>query len=156
MLILRPFAQADWPVLVHYQYPTMTEIEAKQLITEYNSGFYNGRRMQMLAVEADSILVGYVSLLDLGDGTASEGVEIYPPYRRQGFAYVALQQLLNQAIAYRTVTAQIRKDNAASLALHRKLMFQITGEFVNRRGHEVYSLSLALPQEIGAPVGSSQ
>lgn len=144
MLILRPFVQADWPVLVHYQYPSMTEAQATQLIADYNSGLYNGRKILMLAVEFHSSVVGYVSLLDLGDGTASEGVEIYPPYRRQGLAFSALRQLLEHTIGYHTITAQIRKDNIASLALHKKLMFQITGEFVNRRGHEVYSLSLAL------------
>ena len=144
MLILRPFVQADWPVLVHYQYPSMTEAQATQLIADYNSGFYNGRKILMLGIESNNTLVGYVSLLDLGDGTASEGVEVYPPYRRQGLAYAALRQLLEQPTGYHAITAQIRKDNIASLALHKKLMFQITGEFVNRRGHDVYSLSLTL------------
>lgn len=148
MLTLRPYCQSDWPVLIQYQYPTITKAEARQLISDYNSGYYNNDRVQMLAIERNGILVGYISLLEQAPGIASEGVEIYPPYRRQGFAYRALQQLLSQTTAYHTITVQLRKDNIASLALHKKLGFQITEEFVNRRGHEVYTLSLTLCQEI--------
>ena len=143
MILLRPFTSDDWPVLVQYQCPGISEPEAKKLISDFNSGFYNGCKIEMLAVEADGTLVGYVSLFDQGDGSASEGVEVYPPYRRKGFAYAALRQLFAQT-AYRTVTAQIRKDNLSSLSLHSKLGFRIVDEFVNRRGHPVYSLSLSL------------
>ena len=145
MLKLRPYAQDDWPVLVQYQYPSMSESEVKALISEFNSGICQSTRTQMLAVETDNIIVGFVSLYEQGDGIASEGVEIYPPYRRRGYAYAALRQLLEQSQSYHTITAQIRKDNAASLALHRKLGFQITDAFVNKRGHPVYSLSISLP-----------
>lgn len=146
MLILRPFHPDNWPVLAQYQYPEMSEAEIKALISEFNSGSYNGRRFQMLAAENDGILVGSVSLFEQEPGIASEGVEIYPPYRRQGYAYAALKLLWEQSQGYHTITAQIRKDNTASLALHRKLGFEIVNEFVNRRGHPVYSLSLTLRQ----------
>ena len=143
MLLLRPFTQDDWPILKQHQYPGMSEEEIKQLIADFNNGVYSGHRIQILAVEADGTLVGYVSLLDQGDNTASEGVEIFPTYHRQGFAFAALQQLFAQT-TYHTITAQIQKDNDASLALHRKLGFRIIDEFVNRRGHPVYFLSLSL------------
>ena len=156
MLTLRPYRQSDWPVLIQYQYPTITEAEAKQLISDYNSGYYNGSSIQILAIEHSGILVGYTSLLEQAPGIASEGVEIYPPYRCQGLAYRALQQLLLQTTAYHTITVQIRKDNIASLTLHKKLGFQITAEFINRRGHEVFSLSLTLHQEIATSLRSSQ
>ena len=147
MVTLRPFTPDDWLALSHHQYPGMSEPEIKALISEFNSGSYNGRRFQMLAVEHDGTLVGYVSLLEQETGIASEGVEIYPPYRRRGFAFAALRRLLAQTHGYHTVTAQIRKDNAASLALHGKLGFRIVGEFVNKRRHSVYSLSRPLPYE---------
>ena len=155
MLILRPYTQDDWPILALHQYPGMSENELKNLIADFNAGVYNGCKMQMLAVEVDGTLVGYVSLFEQGDGSASEGVEIYPPYRRRGLAYAALQQLFAQT-TYHTITAQIRKDNNASLALHRKLGFQIVAEFVNKRGHPVYSLSLSFEQEIATGLRPSQ
>ena len=155
MVTLRPYTQSDWPTLVQYQYPGMSEEDATALILEFNAGTSQGRRLQMLAVENKGILVGYVSLFEQGNGIASEGVEIYPPYRCQGFAFEALQQLFAQT-SYRTITAQIRKNNTASLALHSKLGFQIVDEFVNRRGHPVYALSLSLHQEITTSLRSWQ
>ena len=155
MLILRPYKQDDWPVLKLYQYPSMSENEIRKLISDFNFGIYQGHRIQMLAVDNHGTLVGYVSLCEQENQAASEGVEIYSPYRRQGFAFAALQQLFSQT-DYCTITAQIRKDNAASLALHRKLGFQIVDEFVNRRGHPVYALSLSLHQEIATSLRSSQ
>lgn len=155
MLILRPYTQDDWSVLALHQYPTMLEPEIKNLISEFNSGSYHGQHFQMLAVEHDDTLVGYVSLLEQTPGIASEGVEIYPPYRRRGFAFAALQKLFSQT-TYHTITAQIRADNSASLALHNKLGFHVVDEFVNRRGHSVYSLSLVLPQEIATSFRSWQ
>ena len=143
MLILRPYSQDDWPVLKLHQYPDMSEKEIIRLISDFNTGVYNGHKMQMLAAENQGTLVGYVSLFEQENGIASEGVEIYPPYRRRGFAFDALQQLFAQT-TYHTITAQIRRDNAASLALHSKLGFRIVDEFFNRRGHPVYSLSLSL------------
>lgn len=145
MVTLRQYTPDDWPVLVQHQYPGMPESEAKKLISEWNSGTYDGRPFQMLAAEHNGVLVGYVSLFEQEPGVASEGVEIYPPYRRRGFAFGAVSQLLASAHEYHTITAQIRKDNTASLGLHAKLGFRIVDEFVNRRGHPVYSLCLALP-----------
>lgn len=156
MITLRPYTPDDWAVLVHHQYPAMSEADAKKLISDFNTGTYDGRRFQMLAIASGGVLVGYVSLLEQEKGVASEGVEVYPPYRRRGYAFAAICQLLTQTQAYHTVTAQIRKDNTASLALHEKLGFRITGEFINRRGNPVYSLSLTLYREIAAPLHSSQ
>ena len=156
MLILRQYTSADWPVLVRHQYPNMSESEAKKLIADFNEGLHAGRRIQILAVENDKHLVGYVSLYEQADGVASIGVEVYPPYRRQGFAFTALQMLLSQAAGYHTIVSQVRTDNTASLALHHKLGFQICEKFTNRRGHEVYFLSLSLSQEIATSLRSSQ
>ena len=156
MLTLRPFHPDDWPVLAHHQHPGMSETEIKNLISEFKASTHNGHRFQMLAIENGGALVGYVSLLELEDGVGSEGVEIYPPYRRQGFAFSAIRQLLEQVQGYHTITAQIRQDNHASLALHQKLGFQIDSAFVNKRGHPVYSLSLALSQEIATSLCASQ
>ena len=156
MITLRPYTPNDWPVLVQYQYPGMSEAEAQKLISEFNTGTFDGRNCQMLAVESSGVLVGYVSLFEQEPGVASEGVEIYPPYRRQGFASSAIRHLLAQSQGYHTITAQIRKDNTASLSLHKELGFRIDGEFINRRGIPVYLLSLTLPQEIATSLRSSQ
>ena len=39
---------------------------------------------------------------------------------------------------YKIATAQIRKDNVASIRLHEKLGFILDCEMLNKRGNEVY------------------
>lgn len=146
MITLRPFASHDWPVLSAHQYPGMPEAEARSLIDQWNTKSYNGLFFEMLAIDCDGRIVGYVSLFAQADGSVSEGVEVYPPFRQQGHAFAAVTQLLEHAgsLGYQRITAQIRQDNAPSLALHKKLGFRITGEFVNKRGNPVYSLEKSL------------
>ena len=146
MVTLRPFTPDDWLVLAQYQYPGMTESDAKKLISEFNTGTFQGHRCETLAVDNGSCIVGFVSLLAQEDVSASEGVEIYPPYRRRGYACEAVTALLKRAevLGYQAVTAQIRQDNAASLALHKKLGFVVTADFINKRGNPVYSLEYSI------------
>ena len=146
MVILRSFTQDDWPVLKQHQYPGMTEVECKKLISEFRSGSYNGNPVYILAVQSGDTIVGYVSLLGQSDQAASEGIEIYIPYRRNGYGYHALNLLFDFAKqhGYLAITAQIRKDNEASLALHHKLGFEILSEFINKRGNTVFSLEKSL------------
>ena len=101
-----------------------------------------GKFHKFLAVADDRQIVGYVSFIEAEEGTASFGVEIYAPFRRQGYAYAALLQLLTMANAcnYHTATGQVRKDNTASLALCRKLGFSIVSEGISKRGKPVYNL----------------
>ena len=123
----------------------MSEDQVKILISQWNTKQYSGQYFEQLAIIVDKQVVGYVSLMDQADGIVSEGIEIYTPYRRRGFAYQALTLLIQYAmdLGYRTITAQIRQDNAASLALHEKLGFIITDHFINKRGNPVFTLSLS-------------
>ena len=58
-------------------------------------------------------------------------LEIHPDYRRKGLA-MALETFMMkvQNDKGKLVSAQIETDNAASLALHRKLGFEIGDELV--------------------------
>lgn len=145
-MILRPFIAENWQVISRDQYPGMPEADAKALIAQWETKQYDGRYFEQLAIDVDGQIVGFVSLQAQPNGTVSDGIEIYPPFRRNGYACAALKLLICFAheLGYSTMAAQIRQDNEASLALHRKLGFSITGEFVNKRGKPVYSLSLVL------------
>lgn len=146
MIGLRPFSEADLQSISQYQYPTLPKADIKALIAQWNKRQYDGKFFEMLAVVWDGNVVGYTSLLAQEYGCVSEGIEIYVPFRRQGYALAALKELMEYAssLGYRTVTAQIRQDNAASLALHEKLGFQIVDRFINKRGKAVFSLSRPL------------
>ena len=145
-MILRPFTSIDCPVILKYQYPDSSAEEIKEMILQWNMRQYDGRYFEMLAIENEGCVVGYVSVLALSDNTVSEGVAIYPPYRRKGFASTALTMLFDyvKALGFATVTGQVRQDNAASIALHKKCGFQITDSFRNGRGHLVYTFSIEL------------
>ena len=61
-------------------------------------------------------------------------------YRRKGYAFEAMKQAYEYAkkSGYKIATAQIRKDNIASIQLHKKLGFALDREMINKRGNEVY------------------
>ena len=90
-------------------------------------------------VEGDNI-VGTVSLHQHNNYIISAGPEIFTEYRRKGYAFEAIEQAYEYAKkrGYKIATAQIRKDNIASLKLHKKLGFVLDCEMINKRGNEVY------------------
>ena len=146
MIHLRPFRPCDWQVLTKYQYIGIEQADAVKLIDEFNTPTYQGKFHRLLAIANNEQIVGYVSLLETEDGTVSIGAEVYTPFQRQGYAYAAILQLLTIANAhgYRTATAQVRKDNIASLALCKKLGFIVVNEAISRRGKPVYNLVMSI------------
>ena len=142
MISLRSFRQSDWPIIVKYQHTDMTQADAIKLIDEFNAPTYQGKFQKMLAIASNEQVVGYVSFIETTSKTVSIGVEVYAPFRKQGYAYAAVSQLLTMANAYdyHTATAQVRQDNVASLALCKKLGFTIVSEGISKRGRPVYNL----------------
>ena len=142
MIVLRPFSPGDWPVLSQYQYPGISQDDAINLIAEFNAPTYQGKFQKFYAVENETQIVGYVSIIEQSDGVVSVGAEIYLPFRRQGFAYGAIMQLfdLSKSMGYHTASGQVRQDNTASLALCRKLGFSTVGDAISSRGKPVYNL----------------
>ena len=142
MIVLRPFRPEDWAVISQYQYPGISQDDAIHLIAEFNAPTYQGKFQKFYAVEWDSQIVGYVSIIEQSRGSVSVGAEIYQPFRRQGYAYNAITQLfvLSKSLGYHTATGQVRQDNTASLALCRKLEFSVVNESISRRGKPVYNL----------------
>jgi len=146
MTSLRAFCPDDWQVVVKYQYPDMGQDDALKLIDNFNAPTYQGKFHKLKAIDSDRQVVGYVSLIEQAEGVVSAGVEVYAPFRRQGHAYTALLQLfaLSKLHDYHTVSAQVRKDNAASLALCDKLGFTVVNEAVSKRGNPVYNLTKSI------------
>ena len=142
MISLRSFRPCDWQVITQYQYTNLSQANAVNLIGEFNAPTYQGKFHKLLAIANDTQVVGYVSMIETVEGTVSIGVEVYAPFRRQGFAYAAISQLLTiaNACGYHTVSAQVRKDNTPSLALCKKLGFAVVDEAISRRGNPVYNL----------------
>ena len=143
MIYLRIFRPSDWQVITKYQHPDLDQDGAIKLIYAYSTSNYQGRFHKLSAIADNAQIVGYVSMIEQDDGVVSIGVEVYEPFRRKGYAYAGVSQMLTYANAmnYRTATAQVRKDNVASLALCKKLGFSVSGESISSRGNPVYNLT---------------
>lgn len=139
-LILRPLTSADLPVLAEYQGCKADELLPMLHASERRC--HEGRYYEQFAICVSGQMVGAASLYAHENGEVSDGVEVFPPYRRCGYAGRALRQLeeLARMKGYKLLTAQVRTDNAASVALHAGCGFAITRTFVNRRGREVYRM----------------
>lgn len=136
-IILAPLTADELSILADYQHTTVDEL--RPMLAESAAKRHDGRYYEAFAVKADGCMVGLASLYAHADGSVSDGVEVFPAFRRCGFAAEAVALLLDAARAqgYAAVTAQIRTDNAASITLHEKLGFVPGEAWVNRRDHEV-------------------
>lgn len=141
---LAPISESDLTVLAYYS-GCQTE-DMRPLLRESTAKVHDGRYYERFVVRANGCTVGTASLYEHVDGTISDGIEIFPPFRRCGYAAWALRKLVGVAenLGYRVMRAQVRTENAASLALHERVGFHRTRVYMNRRGNEVYDLQLQI------------
>lgn len=68
------------------------------------------------------------------------GIDIFTAFRRLGYASNAVSMALEHAksLGYKIAVASVRKNNIASIALHKKLKFEIDHEYINSKVNEVY------------------
>lgn len=140
MICLRNFDRDDIAVLREWQYPQQTYEDIGNMIARWNEMQINGRYFEMFAVERDGAVVGSVSLYQHSQNVISCGPDIFAPCRRQGIGEAAMRLALDIARekGYKAVLQQIRVNNTASIALHRKLGFESDGYvFCNQHGNEV-------------------
>ena len=147
MVSIRLFADNDVDTLQTNLYPDRSAEEIRDMVREWNSGSYQGKRFEMFAVLRGEEIVGTVSLYALSKSLASIGAEVFEPYRRSGYAYEANLLLLDHAkeLGYRVILNQVRTDNAASIRLNEKLGFE-TDRYVyrNKKEHPVFLFIKAL------------
>ena len=142
MVTLREFSDSDIPVL-QKEYPDMTQCDIRRMIAVWRTKTFNGQYFELLAIDSGGQAVGLISLREQTENIVYCGIKIFPPFRRRGFAYQAYLAALSHAkqLGFRTVRAQVRTDNHASILLHKKVGFQIDQKLINSKGNEVYSLS---------------
>lgn len=134
---ITPLAEADLAVIAYYQNTTAEKL--LPMLAASQSQRHEGRYYEQFAVWVNGYMVGMVSLFEQEDGTVSDGVDIFPVFRRCGFARQALTLLEDKARArgFTVMTAQVRTDNVASIALHSALGMRPGQPWINRRGNEV-------------------
>ena len=134
-IALKRFARDDIGVIAPY-YPGLSSED----LDEMASGERNGRFFRFFIVLCGREPVGTVSLYQHTGYIISAGPEIFPPFRRRGYAFEAMKLAYDFAKenGFRLAQAQIRTDNEASIRLHEKLGFLRSWEDVtNRHGHKV-------------------
>lgn len=138
MIVLRHFTSHDAAALQRLKFPDRPLGQVEAIIAEWETKTFQNRYLEMLAILRRGTVVGTISLYQHSKDVVSLGPEVFPPYRRQGFAreVMLLAMELARAKGYQTVSQQIRADNAASIALHRSLGFQTDGSvFTNGKGN---------------------
>lgn len=134
---LKTLTESDLPLLAYYQGCKAEEL--RPMLAESVAKCHQGRYYEQFVIRMDGCAVGLASLYAHEDGTVADGMEIFPLFRRCGFAAWTLNELaeLAREKGYAGMTAQIRTDNTASIALHRKLGFIPGKPWINRKGNEV-------------------
>jgi RimJ/RimL family protein N-acetyltransferase len=82
-------------------------------------------------------IIGGVDLRDLGDGSVNVSYVVFPAWRRRGIATRACRLALAYAggvMECRAAVIKVRKGNAASIAVARKLGATVTGMEVSDAG----------------------
>jgi len=145
-ITLRNFCVGDCDFLAVHHKQGMTADEAVALVDEWNQKSFRGAYFEMFAVVYDNAPVGWISLYSHDEHTISAGMEIVESARRKGFAFSALEQALGyaKALGFNTAVAQVRKNNTASLRLHEKCGYAITGACVTSKGNEAFWLQKIL------------
>ena len=140
MITLRNFAEADALDLQRNKYRHKTISEVQDMIREMNRKCYNDKYFEMFAVVHKGSIVGMISLYEHSKWVVSCGPEIFASECRKGYGYEALLQtlLIAREKGYKIAVAQIRTDNLASIALHKKARFEMEHEYVNSKGNAVY------------------
>ena len=139
MITLRRFAIEDAPSLQE-RYSSLSREQIERMIYEWNSGQFDGKYFEMLAIISDGCIVGTISLYEHSSKVVSIGPEVFEPYRKNGYGKKAMLQACGIAAdrEYKIVSQQIRTDNAASIALHVSLGFETNGAvYTNAKGNQV-------------------
>ncbi len=146
-VLLAPLTAGDLPELAARRSCPVEELQP--MLAASLARDCNGRYYEQFVLRAEGRLVGAASLYAQTDGTVSEGVEVFAPFRRCGFASQGLSLLMERAReqGYAVLTAQVRADNTASLALHEKLGFRPGERWTNKRDRQVYTFRKVLQGE---------
>lgn len=141
MTSIRNFTKEDIDIIQTMRYPKLSKELIHQMVEEWDSKVYDGRYFEMFAVKDGTTVVGMVSLYQRTTTVIHAGIHIFNNYRQKGYASQAVILALNYAsrLGYNIAVAPVRIDNIASIALHKKLGFEIEHEYVNSKGNAVYN-----------------
>ena len=136
MVLLRNFTNDDAKAFQQNYKMDISLNEIKEMFSKWNEKNYSGKYFEMFAVTNDEGIVGWISLYQHSENVISCGPEIFEHYRKQGIGGEAMKLAMKIAKnkGYKLMSQQIRVNNTASIALHKKLGFE-TDEYIYKNRH---------------------
>lgn len=119
----------------------MSHEDLRALIETWNQKTYKENYFEMFAVEENGTIVGQASLYGRSEHIVSCGLELYSACRGKGYGTAAYRELLSLAKqkGFSIAVAQVRADNAASIALNKKMGFEAEDyTYINKKGNPIY------------------
>ena len=145
-MILKKLSVGDIPFIRDYYGPDVAEEEILEIIRQSDEKSRDGRYFEKFGAWQDDVMIGMVNLYHYADGVITIGPDVLPPFRRMGYGAQILELACAKAkeTGYMFADAPINTANAASIRLHEKCGFTLTGERISRHGnrHLVYTKKL--------------
>ena len=141
MITLRNFANSDIQQLQKSEYRDMSQEDLQALIETWNKKEYEENYFEMYAIEENGVILGQASLYARSEHIVSCGLELYSAYCGKGYGTAAYKELLSFARqkGFAIAVAQVRADNAASIALNKKMGFEAEDyTYINKKGNPIY------------------
>lgn len=141
MITLRNFTNSDIRQIQQCQYSNMSQAELQAVIETWNKKQYKENYFEMYAIEENGIIIGQASLYGRSKHIVSCGLELYAAYREKGHGTSAYRELLSLAKTkgFTIAVAQVDVDNAASIAIHKKMGFEAEDyTYINKKGNPIF------------------
>lgn len=139
MLYLKPITYDNINDFDDTEYASMSFEERRNLIDESINKIHNGAYFEFLVVYNDNTVVGFMNLFAHSTHIISCGPTIKDVFKKMGFGFAAETTALKYAKekGYTIAVGEVNDNNAASIALHEKLGFEIDRKFSNKQGRTV-------------------
>lgn len=139
MISLKPITHQNIDDFDGTEYETMTSEQRRTLIEESIGKTHNGAYFEFLVVYRAHTVIGFMNLYAHSAHIISCGPTIKEPYRKNGFGCLAETMALEYAKekGYTIAVGGVEDTNAASIALHEKLGFELDRTFSNKQGKTI-------------------
>ena len=143
---LKEITDLDISLLDYTEYKNLSEQNRRTLVKESNQGKHGGEYFKFYILEIDENAVGVMNLCGHGKDKISVAPEIFTEFRNKGFAALGLKKVYQMVkdLNFKTLVADIARQNQASVNLHLKLGFEIKDAYVSNRGREMLYLEKQL------------
>lgn len=140
MIELFPVSEDNITDFADTSYSEMSDEERLCMIRESMQKEHEGAYFEILAVYNKDQIVGFMNLFAHSEHVISIYPEIKRSFRGRCFGFLGEREALRYAKSrgYTVATASVRKDNPASIALHKKLGFEEREERLSRNGKPIY------------------